>query len=551
MKKRILVVLFALALSANLRAQVTIGALTAPKAGALLDLNSTTPGGLVLSNVSIVELSKIPHSAPGLFPGIDGTNDDTNLAFTGAMVYHTGVNNIPTGIYVWNGKNWTPVTENCLSAEDLTLTLTASSIAPSVGTNVTFTVSSNASERCAGSETYTWSVPGANASDYDILSISGDGASIQFTAAGAYTVRVEAHNSYSTGTVSAEITVIVGGIIPQIMLNNNYGIVGAACLDVKKSKQPSTQTNEAFDARIDAFAGGSYEKTYKFIHSDAYSDLSLSCDDPANIVEAVTLYPPASASADGTAVDGYYEEEFKIRFKPNIQNLAPANGDSLTVKLVASYKDSNTADKLTYLEIRVEDGTCVCPAKVSATEWLNFMCHNLGATYDIISSSQIATRAHHGDWYRFGSAVASLTNVAANDGYNNSAEWSTKPVFSLSSDWPAIGADGVGNPCPAGWRLPTRTEYERVKNNNTWTTGSGWRTFNAVRQVNDYLYLPAAGCRDPNNGNLSSRGGIGYYWSSSVGSNSDHGRNLYFNSNSQLVDNVYRRGGCSVRCVAD
>jgi hypothetical protein len=49
------------------------------------------------------------------------------------MVYHTGGNNIPTGIYVWNGKNWTPAGENCLGAEELTLTLTASSIAPPVG----------------------------------------------------------------------------------------------------------------------------------------------------------------------------------------------------------------------------------------------------------------------------------------------------------------------------------------------------------------------------------------------------------------------------------
>jgi hypothetical protein len=259
-------------------------------------------------------------------------------------------------------------------------------------------------------------------------------------------------------TASVNVTA-TGGISPN-KLNSNYGIVGAACLDVKKNKQPATQSQAAFDERINAFADGNYEKTYKFVHTAAYSNLSLDYIDPANLVEAITVYPPASAAASGTAVDSYYEKEFKIRFRSDIQDLVPDDGDSLTVKLIASYKpDGSTETKLAYLEIRVEDGTCVCPAKISATEWKNFMCHNLGGL-DIISPSQIATRAHHGDWYMFGAKTVSMANTPAND---TNETWTNDNAQNGSANWTNNGTP----PCPAGWLVPMESEMRGLINNNT------------------------------------------------------------------------------------
>jgi uncharacterized protein (TIGR02145 family) len=97
---------------AGLQAQVTIGSVNDdPAVGALLDLNSPTgnKGGLLLSNVSIADLSKIPTGGTNLFPGIiAGDNDNTNSSFIGAMVYHIGTPDIPAGIYIWNGVRWIP-----------------------------------------------------------------------------------------------------------------------------------------------------------------------------------------------------------------------------------------------------------------------------------------------------------------------------------------------------------------------------------------------------------------------------------------------------------
>jgi uncharacterized protein (TIGR02145 family) len=96
---------------AGLQAQVTIGGLTNPAAGALLDLNSPggAKGGLVLSNVSLPDLTTIPFNSEGAFPGVTSENKETVKAqFKGAIVYHTGENGIPAGVYVWNGEKWIP-----------------------------------------------------------------------------------------------------------------------------------------------------------------------------------------------------------------------------------------------------------------------------------------------------------------------------------------------------------------------------------------------------------------------------------------------------------
>jgi hypothetical protein len=50
---------------ANLHAQVTIGSLEEPKSGAVLDLNSTLKGGLLLSNIVLDNLYTIPHTGSG------------------------------------------------------------------------------------------------------------------------------------------------------------------------------------------------------------------------------------------------------------------------------------------------------------------------------------------------------------------------------------------------------------------------------------------------------------------------------------------------------
>jgi hypothetical protein len=62
--------------------------------------------------------------------------------------------------------------------------------------------------------------------------------------------------------------------------------------------------------------------------------------------------------------------------------------------------------------------------------------------------------------------------------------------------------------------------------------------------------LPASGRRSNSSGSLSYRGYDGYYWSSSLGTSS-YAWGLHFDNGGAGTYTSYRRGGLSVRCVAE
>ncbi|MDR1877415.1 MAG: fibrobacter succinogenes major paralogous domain-containing protein [Flavobacteriaceae bacterium] len=89
----------------RVEAQVTIGGDDAPATGSVLSLNSDTKGGLLLSNVYLDDLTKIPVG----FPGITSEDQDDHLKkdFIGAVVYNTnGLVGKGKGIYVWSDIGW-------------------------------------------------------------------------------------------------------------------------------------------------------------------------------------------------------------------------------------------------------------------------------------------------------------------------------------------------------------------------------------------------------------------------------------------------------------
>jgi uncharacterized protein (TIGR02145 family) len=173
MNKPNLILLPALALfaCATLQAQVTFDGLTEPAPGAVLDLNSPdgVRGGLILSNVSLEDLETIPAT----FIGMKGMNLNlTKTTLTGAMVYHTGENDIPEGVYVWIGDRWKSL--QCLTVPDLpeTMDMTVTFVTDRVIKGNTFTAQI---EAVAGAS-YRWTLPEG------LSSLSTSGHSITITA---------------------------------------------------------------------------------------------------------------------------------------------------------------------------------------------------------------------------------------------------------------------------------------------------------------------------------------------------------------------------------
>jgi uncharacterized protein (TIGR02145 family) len=122
------------------------------------------------------------------------------------------------------------------------------------------------------------------------------------------------------------------------------------------------------------------------------------------------------------------------------------------------------------------------------------------------------------------------------------------------------------NPCPPGWKVPSKTDWENVLSSNTlyrtndggssWVTGtqsSGWTSsvtnYSTGLKIGDALVLPAAGYRGNSNGSLPNRGYRGYYWSSTA--NGTNGCYLGFSSDGQNTNDNSRSYGFSVRCLSE
>ena len=181
--------------------------------------------------------------------------------------------------------------------------------------------------------------------------------------------------------------------------------------------------------------------------------------------------------------------------------------------------------------------------------WLD---RNLGATRAATASDD--TQAY-GDYYQWGrltdghEKIGSLTTstLATSDVPNNDGKY----ILALDSpfDWRNPqnnnlwqGADGINNPAPPGWRIPTEAEWEIER--------ASWDTNNMAGAFGSTLKLPAGGRRRSlNNGSYYNMGSFGYFWSSTVAGSLARLQHFYSSSASMLDNN--RANGASVRCVRD
>ena len=173
-----------------------------------------------------------------------------------------------------------------------------------------------------------------------------------------------------------------------------------------------------------------------------------------------------------------------------------------------------------------------------------WMDRNLGATQ---AATSIGDTAAYGDYYQWGrgadghekltSGTTTTRSSGDTPGHGNFItgifDWRRTQNDNL---WQ--GVDGINNPCPVGYRIPTEAELE------------GLGITNADTALSLPLKLPLAGARSHNFGSFFDGNFFGYYWSSSV--NGPYARYLeFYRSKANVSSWVIRHYGFSVRCIKD
>jgi uncharacterized protein (TIGR02145 family) len=202
-------------------------------------------------------------------------------------------------------------------------------------------------------------------------------------------------------------------------------------------------------------------------------------------------------------------------------------------------------------------GTVNCAGATTVIDVTNpttgktWMDRNLGATQVATSSTDANS---YGDLYQWGRRAdghqcRTSPTTATLSSIDQPAHGNFILAPSAPYDWRSPqntnlwqGVNGVNNPCPSGYRIPTETEINAER--------LSWSQNNSAGAFASPLKLPAAGIRSSSSNSLGGVGASGNCWSSTVSGTSSRWLNFNSNNNAAMNDR-YRAEGLTVRCIRE
>ena len=279
-------------------------------------------------------------------------------------------------------------------------------------------------------------------------------------------------------------------------------------------------------------------------NKDFSGEYSLSINDTddvsiivSNTGESVTIY--------SEAVSGQIYKRIETTADIDITTglIVPVKTEEVVASAVSSWTCGETVT-FTYKGQQVTYGT----AESQGECWLD---RNLGASRVAMAYNDSEA---YGDLFQWGrlddghqerdSGTTTTLSGTDDPGHN---------FFIIAADYPNDwrdpqnsnrwqGVNGINNPCPNGWRIPTKDEWEVELNS--------WGSKNCYGAYASSLKLTTGGLRDIYQG-LIVVGISGLYWSSSL-HNNVYSTMLAFDCSSATNDDHYYIGsGFSVRCIKD
>jgi uncharacterized protein (TIGR02145 family) len=172
----------------------------------------------------------------------------------------------------------------------------------------------------------------------------------------------------------------------------------------------------------------------------------------------------------------------------------------------------NTTNDTSKIRFTYNGATVTYGIIISPTTGKKWMDRNLGASQVATAYNDVQAYGDLFQWGRLADGHQLRTSSTTTTTSSTDVPGNNKFIISISdpnNDWRNPendnlwqGSTGVNNPCPAGWHVPTRTEWQAETAIIDYNTG-----FNILKiTVGGYRYL---------DGNMSSSVGVtGYYWTS-------------------------------------